>query len=43
MKTFTTMTQKMENWTHEYKIIIQLHEYYKVYTQAGSVSVYKWR
>ena len=37
------MTRKMENWTHEYKIIIQLHEYYKVYTQVGSVSVYKWR
>ena len=34
------MTRKTENWTHEYEIIIQLHEYYKVYIQAGSVSVY---
>lgn len=38
------MTWETENLTNEYEIIIQLHEYYKVYTQAGSgsVSVCKW-
>ena len=36
------MTRKTENPTNEYEIVIQLHEYYKMYTQAGSVSICKW-
>ena len=37
MKTFTAMAQKTENPTNEHEIVIKLREYYKVYTQVGSV------